>query len=54
MKLPNLENLLIEKSKIIDYLLSEEKSGGKSAFYIAFGFTLMNWTNLKVALIHTH
>ncbi len=27
MKLPNRENLLVEKAKIADYLLAEEKSG---------------------------
>jgi hypothetical protein len=51
VKLPNLDNMLVEKAKITDYLLSEEKSGGKSAFYMAFGFTLADWVILKEALI---
>ncbi|NJL57484.1 hypothetical protein HC928_21890 [bacterium] len=51
MKLPNLENLLVEKAKIADYLLSQEKSSGKSAFYLVFGFTLADWEILKAALI---
>jgi hypothetical protein len=41
----------LRKPKITDYLLSEEKSGGKSAFYLAFGFILTNWEILKAALI---
>jgi hypothetical protein len=48
-KLPNLENALVEESKITDYLLSEEKSGGKSAFFMAFGFTTDDWETLRNA-----
>lgn len=51
MKLPNIENVLVEESKITSYLLSEENSGGKSAFFIAFGFTIEDWQILKDALI---
>lgn len=50
MKLPNHENILIEEAKIIDYLLSEEKSGGKSDFFVAFGFSLAEWEHLRAAL----
>lgn len=51
MKLPHLESALVEKAKITDYLLSDEKSGGKSMFFTAFGFTLDDWAALKEALI---
>ncbi len=51
MKLPNHKKLIVEKSKITDYLLSEEKSGGKSAFYMAFGFEREDWLTLKEALL---
>jgi hypothetical protein len=50
-RLPNLDNLRVEKAKIAGYLLCEEKSGGKSAFCLAFGYTLTNWEILKAALI---
>lgn len=51
MKLPNIENALVEEAKITAFLLSEENSGGKSAFFTAFGFTLNEWVILKAALI---
>ncbi|MCI0710808.1 MAG: hypothetical protein L0154_11665 [Chloroflexi bacterium] len=51
MKLPNLENVLIEETKITAYLLSEEKSGGKSAFFMGFGFTIDDWETLRESLI---
>ncbi len=40
VKLPNLDRAFIEAPKISGYLLSEENSGGKSAFFVTFGFTL--------------
>lgn len=51
MKLPNLETAVVEEAKITAYLLSEENSGGKSAFFSAFGFTLVDWRQLSSALI---
>ena len=51
MKLPNLENALVEKRKITDYLLSEENSGGKSAFFITFGFTVDGWEMLRAVML---
>ncbi len=51
MKLPNLKNALIEESKITAYLLSEENSGGKSAFFAAFGFSVEMWEKLRDALL---
>lgn len=51
MKLPNLENARVEQVKITDYLLSDEISGGKSAFFLAFGFTVEAWQIMKDALL---
>lgn len=50
MKLPNVELGLIEERKITAYLLSEENSGGKSAFFAVFGFTLTAPEILREAL----
>ena len=38
MKLTNRENAFIAKDKILDYLLDEENSKGKSAFFNLFGY----------------
>lgn len=51
MKLPHLENAYVPEAKITAYLLSEENSGGKAAFYISFGFTINDWQRLSEALI---
>jgi hypothetical protein len=51
MKLPNLEHALVEEAKIIAYILSEENSGGKAAFFMAVGFTTTHWETLRDALI---
>jgi hypothetical protein len=51
MKLPHLENAYVPAAKITDYLLSDETSGGKAAFYLAFGFTMDDWQRLSDALI---
>jgi hypothetical protein len=51
VKLPNLDSALIEELKIINYLLSEENSGGKSAFFTAVGFTLNQPQILTDALL---
>jgi len=53
MRLPNSENAFVEDQKILDYLLNEEKSGGKTAFFVAFGFQLHDVTLLRQALL-TH
>lgn len=42
MRLPYLQNVLVEEQKVTQYLLSEEHSEGKPAFFAAFGFTLLN------------
>lgn len=51
MRLPNLENALVEERKVTGYLLSEEMSEGKAAFFAAFGFTLARWDLLRDALM---
>lgn len=51
MKLPNLEFALVEERKVAAYLLSEENSGGKSAFFATFGFTVAQWEALRDALL---
>lgn len=51
MKLPNLENALVEEYKLTAYLLSEERSGGKAVFFAAFGFTITGWETPRAALL---
>lgn len=51
MQLPNIDNLIIEETKITGYLLSEDNSGGKSGFFFAFGFALDAWEILRDALL---
>ncbi|MBS0215902.1 MAG: hypothetical protein JSR50_09140 [Proteobacteria bacterium] len=44
--LPNLEHLRVDRSKIIDYLLSDENGRGKAGFFSRLGFPLtsgMTW-----------
>ena len=41
----------VERKKITAYLLSEENSGGKAAFFIAFGFNLAQPEALEQALL---
>lgn len=50
MKLPKQEAVQIDEAKITAYLLSEENSKGKAAFFMAFGFTLKDWEQLRDAL----
>jgi len=42
---------VVEEAKINDYLLSEERSGGKSGFFFAFGFAHARWEVLRNALL---
>lgn len=51
MKLPHLDVAFIETRKITDYLLSEDNSGGKSAFFLARGFRSTQPEALKNALL---
>ena len=51
MKLPHLDKAFVETQKITAYLLSEENSGGKAAFSMAFGFSLAQPELLAEALL---
>lgn len=51
MKLPNLNEALVEEKKITEYLLSEDNSGGKKGFFAGFGFTSDNWQQVREALL---
>ena len=52
MKLPNTHNLVIERAKIVDYLLSETHEDGrhKAAFFRRFGFRPEFWQDFADAL----
>jgi hypothetical protein len=51
MRLPYLQNAVVEERKVRDYLLSEGRSEGKAAFFVAFGFSLTQWELLRDALL---
>ena len=52
MKIPNAEQVVVPRSKIVDYLLSETHRDGrhKAVFYRRFGFTPANWQELAAVL----
>ena len=52
MKLPNPEKLVIEREKIVDYLLNpaHPDNGGKAEFFVKLGYTRQEWENLAVVL----
>ncbi len=52
MKLPNASQALVEREKIVDYLLSPTHRYGasKAQFFRAFGFRIEEWEGLAVAL----
>jgi hypothetical protein len=52
MIIPNADNLMIEESKIRDYLLNvlHPDGSGKAAFFMRFGFNMENWEKLAQAL----
>jgi hypothetical protein len=53
VKLPNLENAQIPRSKITDYLLSVTHRDGrhKAAFFTRFGFSVDKWEIMSAALL---
>ena len=53
MKLPNYENAIVPRRKIVDYLLSDSHPRGrtKAKFFKTFGFRRENWQVLAEALI---
>ena len=52
MKLPNAEKLVIEREKIVDYLLNRAHrfGGSKARFFGRFGFEPERWQRLAEAL----
>ena len=53
MKLPNVEDARVDRTKIVDYLLALEHQEGaaKAAFFLRFGFTAADWQTFAGALI---
>jgi len=56
MKLPNADKLVIEREKIVDYLLTSRHrfGGSKARFFDRFGLSREHWANgwLKPLRIH--
>ena len=54
MKLPNIEEAVVRRSKIVEYLLSEVHPTGhdKSEFFGRLGFQASAWEDLARALVH--
>src|SRR5437868_6700699 len=52
MKLPRVEQAVVPRAKIADYLLSETHLHGrhKAAFFLRFGFNSYNWQEMAAAL----
>jgi len=51
MVLPNVDSAIVERSKIVDYLLASEKNTGKAEFFTSFGFRIEKWQAMARALI---
>ena len=52
MKVPNADKLVVEREKIVDYLLNpaHPDNGGKAAFFEGLGFRRAEWETLAAAL----
>jgi len=52
MKLPNIEHLVVEEEKIVDYLLNSTHRYGasKARFFTSFGFNVAAWEVLAERL----
>ena len=52
VKLPGSHLAVVEKEKILDYILNETHpdNGGKAAFFFEIGFTRDDWQNMLIAL----
>ena len=52
MKLPNAKLITVEREKITEYLLNAGHRYGasKARFFSRFGFSLLNWETLALAL----
>jgi hypothetical protein len=55
MKIPGADRLLVEASKVTDYLLSREHPVGrfKAVFFNALGYSREGWTELQRDLART-
>jgi uncharacterized protein DUF6883 len=53
VKLPNVGNARIDRTKIVDYLLAIDhpEGAGKAAFFLRFGFTVDDWQTFGGALM---
>ena len=53
MRLPNADELVVEREKIVDYLLNADHQAGatKAAFFDHFGFRIEEWEALAGALL---
>ena len=53
MKLPHPEQAVVEREKIVDYLLNDRHpdNGGKAAFFENVGFRREEWNVLAAALL---
>ena len=53
MKLPNYENAIVPRVKIIEYLLSPTHRDGRSKaeFFTRYGFSVDRWEELAAALL---
>jgi len=51
MKLPNAERVIVEREKIVDYLLNpaHADNGGNAGFFLSLGFSPERWSVLAVA-----
>jgi hypothetical protein len=54
MKLPNADQIVVEREKIVGYVLntSHPYGSGKAGFFTRFGFQAQHWEQLAQALRH--
>lgn len=50
MDIPFSDRLRVDRSKIVDYFLSESNGRGKATFFLNFGFQVDNWEVLADSL----
>lgn len=50
MPMPHAAKLRVDRSKVVDYLLSEFNSRGKATFFLRYGFRPEAWETLAAAL----
>jgi hypothetical protein len=52
MKLPNAKNAVVDREKIVNYLLNaaHPDNGGKAAFFFGLGFRRDDWKLLAISL----